>query len=123
MFLVLDTNVIVSALLSPGGKPAFIVKQVLDGDYALCCDKRILQEYEIVLKRKKFNFKPERIDELMRYIRSHCICVDPAPINMPFIDEADKKFYEVAKHCKVPLVTGNKKHFPHDELVRSVHEI
>ena len=37
-----------------------------------------------------------------------------------FVDEADKKFYEVAKFCGAVLVTGNLKHFPEDPLVMSV---
>ena len=37
-----------------------------------------------------------------------------------FLDEADKKFYEVAKFCGAVLVTGNLKHFPKDPLVMSV---
>jgi hypothetical protein len=37
-------------------------------------------------------------------------------------DESDRKFYEIAKHLNIPLVTGNKKHFPINELVISPSE-
>lgn len=123
MFVVLDTNVIVSALLSPGGRPAYIFKQFLDGDFTLCCDGRILREYEEVLSRAKFRFCPEQIAELMKFIRGHCLLVTPAPCELTFADEADKKFFEVAKYCKATLITGNLKHFPADPLVKGVHEI
>lgn len=39
-----------------------------------------------------------------------------------FMDEADKKFYEVAKFCGAKLITGNTKHFPNDEIVLTVSE-
>ena len=42
------------------------------------------------------------------------------PLEDVFVDEADKKFYEVAKFCGAVLVTGNLKHFPEDPLVMSV---
>ncbi len=123
MLVVLDTNVVVSALLSPGGRPAYIFKQFLDGDYTLCCDERILREYEAVLSRPKFRFRAEAVAELMRYIRASCLNVQPVPFDVEFTDEADKKFYEVAKYCNAVLITGNRKHFPDDPLIKSVHEV
>ena len=41
----------------------------------------------------------------------------PETLEDAFIDEADKKFYEVAKHCGTVLVTGNLKHFPSDPQI------
>jgi hypothetical protein len=35
-------------------------------------------------------------------------------IIVPFVDESDKKFYEVAKCCNAMLITGNIRHFPAD---------
>ncbi len=45
------------------------------------------------------------------------------PLDVPFADESDKKFYEVAKHCNAVLITGNKKHFPDDPIVKTVQEL
>lgn len=122
MFVVLDTNVLVSALLSPGGKPAYILKQFIDGDFILCYDERIIREYSEVLSRPKFRFRSETVNTLIECIRAAGLAVTPAPLSVPFTDEADKKFYEVAKHCNATLVTGNLKHFPQDPLVKSVQE-
>lgn len=123
MLVVLDTNIIVSAILSPNGKPAWVLKQVLDGDFTLCCDDRILREYEEVLSRPKFRFPAEAIKQLMNYLRMRSLKIVPKALETPFTDEEDKKFYEVAKHCNAILITGNRKHFPEDPLVKSVHEI
>lgn len=120
--LVLDTNVIVSALLSPHGKPAKILGQVLNGTFRLCVDERILSEYNEVLLRPKFKFDVSRIEILMRFIRTFSITVTAPPLDDKFIDIADKKFLEVAKFCNAVLVTGNLKHFPTDTCIKSVNE-
>ena len=122
MFVVLDTNILVSALLSPLGKPAQILNRYTNGEFTLCVDERILAEYEKVLTRPKFNFQPIKIHSLLRYIREHSISVTASEINVPFVDVSDKKFYEVAKHCHAILLTGNLKHFPKDEQIKSVHD-
>lgn len=123
MLVVLDTNVIISAILSPGGKPAEVFRRYLTGEFTLCCDERILSEYELVLNRPKFRFRPDLVIGLMDFIRSNCLLITPAPLDIPFTDEADRKFYEAAQYCNALLVTGNRKHFPDDPLVKSVHEI
>ena len=53
MRVVLDTNVLVSGLLTPSGPCGQIVELVLDGVLDLCVDGRILDEYEDVLRRPK----------------------------------------------------------------------
>ena len=50
------------------------------------------------------------------------LCIVPNPLNIKFIDESDKKFYEVAKFINCPLITGNKKHFPEETIVLSPKE-
>jgi putative PIN family toxin of toxin-antitoxin system len=52
--LVLDTNVLVSALLSPFGAPGRIWDLVLAREVRLVYDDRILVEYRRVLSREKF---------------------------------------------------------------------
>ncbi len=51
MRIVLDTNVLVSGLLSATGPPGWIVEAVLTGDLDLAIDMAIREEYEEVLKR------------------------------------------------------------------------
>ena len=41
----------------------------------------------------------------------------PEPVEDAFIDEADKKYYEVARQCGAVLVTGNLMHFPSDPQI------
>ena len=121
MIAVLDTNVIVSALWTPSGKAAYIVNQVIAGNLKLCHDYRILTEYREVLSRPKFKFSSWQINFLLETFEKDGISViADALTDVPFTDESDKKFYEVAKFCNAPLVTGNLKHYPQDDLVKSV---
>lgn len=121
MTAVLDTNLIVSALWTPNGKAAYIVNQVIAGNLKLCHDYRILAEYRDVLSRPKFKFSAWQINFLLETFERDGISVIPDFLpNVNFVDESDRVFYEVAKFCNAPLITGNLKHFPQDECVMSV---
>lgn len=115
MLVVLDTNILVSALLSPNGRPAEILNLALNQKVRLCYDSRILTEYEAVLSRPKFSFEPGDVGKLMSFIQTEGMSVIPTPLTIPFVDQSDAKFYETAKHCHAALITGNQKHFPEDK--------
>ena len=73
-----------------------------------------------VLQRPKFGFSKSEINSLLDWFEACGRSVLAEPLEDVFVDEADKKFYEVAKFCGAVLVTGNLKHFPEDPLVMSV---
>ena len=120
MLVVLDTNILVSSLWSKNGAPARVVSMILTGQLIPCYDYRILMEYRQVLSRPRFNFSDGEIDSLLEWIETSGRSIVADPINDPFIDESDKKFYEVAKFCGAILITGNLKHFPNDPQVMNV---
>lgn len=120
MLTVIDTNVLVSALLSRQGGPARILSMVLRGDVIPCYDYRILCEYREVLERPRFGFSKGEVNALLDWIEYAGQSVLPEPVDEPFVDESDRKFYEVALYCNSVLVTGNLKHYPPHPLVLSV---
>jgi putative PIN family toxin of toxin-antitoxin system len=120
MLAVIDTNVLVSALWSSDGKPAKIMALVQNGRITPCYDHRILTEYRGVLERPKFGFASGEIADLLEQIEADGLSVVASPINIPFVDESDRKFYEVAKYCNAKLITGNMRHFPDDGTAQSV---
>jgi uncharacterized protein len=123
MKIVLDTNVIVSGLISTDGTPAQIINLLINGRITILYDDRILTEYVEVLSRKKFGFKKEIIDPLMDFIKNEGEYIGAEPINKRFTDDDDKKFYEVAKTAKAKcIVTGNKAHYPNETIVKSPKE-
>jgi predicted nucleic acid-binding protein len=92
MNIVLDTNVLVSALLSPFHAPGRILDLLLAGKISLAYDDRILAEY--------------------RAASGLPVAAPPLNLNLP--DPTDAVFVEVAAAANAPLVTGNGRHFPPD---------
>ena len=122
MLVVVDTNILVSALWSKNGMPAKIVSKILQEELIPCYDWRILSEYKTVLARPKFQFKPEETTALLDWIKTVGRSVVSPESELQFADESDKKFYEVAKFCNAKLITGNLKHFPNDDIVMSAQD-
>lgn len=122
MFVVIDTNVLVSALWSRDGAPAKLVSLILNATLIPCYDYRIMCEYRAVLERPKFGFSQSEINSLLDWFESIGRSIVANPCNNSSIDESDKKFYEVAKFCHAKLITGNLKHYPNDPNILSVAE-
>lgn len=121
MKVVLDTNILVSAVWSPGRNAADILSAVFTGALTACYDHRILDEYERVLHYPKLGFAEWEIAAVLDPLVKDGISIIAPPIrDVPFDrDETDRKFYEVAVYCDAILVTGNLKHFPADPRIMS----
>jgi len=118
MKIVLDTNVLISGLLSPNGFPAQILNLILNKKVTLLMDTRIYSEYAKVMRSPKFQFKPEWINPILDFIKMESEFVLPEPVSIDFPDPDDKMFWEVAKSGNaLYIVTGNMKHFPDDPIV------
>ena len=110
---VLDTNVLVSGLLTPNGPPGRIVDGILLGELVPVFDDRILREYALVLARPRFRFDPDRVAAVLEYLERAGEPVVAPPLSVALPDAADRAFLEVAWHADVhALVTGNLRHFP-----------
>lgn len=113
MRIVLDTNALVSGLLSPFGPPGEIVRMVSAGAIGLCVDARLLAEYEQVLLRPRFGFDPDSVAALIDYIDATGHKVSSVPLSVRLPDPDDEAFLEVAVASGAEyLVTGNLAHFP-----------
>jgi len=123
MKVVLDTNVIISGMINVEGTPAQIMNLLINGRITLLYDNRIFKEYEEVLNRKKFGFNKSEINPILDFIKKDGEYVTAEPTQKKFIDNDDKVFYEVAQTAgALCLVTGNKDHFPNEEIVKSPKE-
>src|SRR5204863_1680233 len=96
MRIVVDTNVLVSGLLSPHGPPGRIVDGIVAEDLRVLFDDRILDEYREVLLRPKFGFGPRDIDDVMDQIVSAGEQVSAPPVDVELPDPDDLPFLEVA---------------------------
>jgi putative PIN family toxin of toxin-antitoxin system len=111
--VVIDTNVLISALLTETGSEATVISLVRSGQIEWFVSEAILAEYDEVIQRPKFSaIRPDRIKSLIRTLNKAVVVV---PIVKSDIspDEPDNRFLECAEAAKADfLVTGNKKHFP-----------
>jgi uncharacterized protein len=116
MHAVVDTNILVSAMLNPGGKCASVVRLALtpNADVDVHVSDVILTEYRTVLYRPGFGFPTERVAKLLGAIHTVAHHVYPAHHHIALPHPADLPFLEVAIAAQAVLVTGNTKHFPPD---------
>ena len=122
MNIVLDTNILVSAMWSPDGNAAKVVSAILLNRFTLCYDRQIAEEYNKVLRYPKLKFKEDDIVAFLEPVLDYGLGI----INYPKTDtvfdrdETDRKFYDVGKSCGAKIITGNLKHFPDDPDVMSL---
>ena len=121
IYAVIDTNVIVSALLSKNSHSSttIVYEAILDGLLIPVYNDEILKEYLDVLSRKKFPFAKEDIQYIELLLTHIGIKMDRTKTNEEiFPDQKDVVFYEVALSKEdAYLVTGNIKHFPKKPFV------
>ena len=112
--VVVDTNVVVSALLSPRGNPAKIIDLIANNSLRICYSPEIFAEYIDVLSRPRFTFSEDNRDDFLHGVKLFGLFVSPSASDIPLIDEDDRCFYDVAKYCEAFLITGNTRHYPPD---------
>jgi putative PIN family toxin of toxin-antitoxin system len=115
--VVIDTNVIISAALSAKSHPFQIMELVSAGFLQLYYSTDILAEYVDVLSRKKFNFSPEKQTAFTNKVKEIGVLTNAPSSDLPFTDESDRIFYDVARSCDALLITGNKRHYPSESFV------
>lgn len=120
IYAVIDTNVIISALLSRNNDSATvrIMEHLYDRNIIPVYNDEILEEYESVLRRPKFNFTEEQIIATLKALKEGGVTSERLISNENFPDPKDVVFYEVALSVEESyLVTGNIKHFPKKPFV------
>ena len=115
MRIILDTNVLVSALIQHN-YPFFIVDNILaDTNLQLCISPKLFAEYLEVLKRDKFSRFPDfhaRAQALLADIEGRSLRFDPSKVVTIIEDDADNRILELAEACEADyIVTGNTNDF------------
>lgn len=115
IYAVIDTNVLVSALITHNSEAATakVVRLLLELGFIPMYDVDIIEEYEDVLHRAKFHIRPEVADALISHIIENGIESSRIDFAEAMPDEDDRVFYEVTLSKEDSfLVTGNLKHYP-----------
>ena len=119
-YAVIDTNVLVSALLSKheDSGTVKVLRTILSGVIKPIYSKEIIEEYYEVLHRKegKYNFTMRNISAIIEAIVKTGIKLSGIQTDETPSDSKDVIFYEVTMNARqehdAHLVTGNSKDFP-----------
>ena len=86
---------------------------------------KILEEYNEVLRRKKFHFSEKVVKTVVDWFVRNATFIEVEETNYTneVLDEKDRIFYAAAKCTKSRLVTGNVKHYPVEEMITMLWEI
>lgn len=120
IYAVVDTNVLVSALLSrhADASTVKVVEAFQERKFKLLFNREIFSEYYNVLLRPRLKLPEEKVQKLISQIGSDGIASNRLHSDEHFPDPKDVVFYEVAMSKEdAYLVTGNKKHFPNKPIV------
>jgi hypothetical protein len=106
--VVLDTNVLVSAILF-GGKPRQILEKAIRGKIRLCLSEAIPEELKGVLQRSKFDYSPEMIQVILTELTGVSDFVNPSKTsNVVSEDPEDNRILECAVEAEANyIVTGD----------------
>ena len=111
MRIVLDTNVLVSALAFPDSKPDQIIARIRRKEVELFLSLFIVDELSRTL-REKFRFSQEMTEVRVQSIRTLAQVVEPTErLSIITSKDADNRILECALAAQAEyLVTGDKKH-------------
>ena len=110
MRVVLDTNVIVSALNFPGNE-RLVLELALRGRFDLCLSRFILEEVAGVLTRK-FDWDEARTAQVLQAIENAGTVIEPPRLEEVIADgHADNRILECAVAANADyLITGDRQH-------------
>jgi len=111
--VVIDTNILVSALLTNGGLPEAVIDLAISGEVQWFASESVLAEYEEVLKRPRLAIDSVKVADAIAKIRAIVSLVKPEVRVSAARDPDDNQFLECAEAAQADyLVTGNIRHFP-----------
>ena len=120
--VVIDTNILVSSVLSPNGSPAQVMILISFKELQPFYCSEILNEYRRVLAYERLNISIQTQNKAIESIINLGILIEPPVSSIHMPDEADRIFYDTAKASGAILITGNIKHFPHEPFIMTPAE-
>jgi putative PIN family toxin of toxin-antitoxin system len=113
MRVVLDTNILISALWKPDGLEAAIIQLAREGKIACCVSHELWEEYREVLSREKFANLSESAAQLLLDLSPQVTRVRPSKKVTWSGDDEDNRVLECLQESGAEyLITGNLRHFP-----------
>lgn len=120
-FVVIDTNVLISAVLKNNSIPGIIIELAFNGKIIPVLNKEIESEYRNVLLRPKFHLTTDIVNDIVNEFKQKGLYINETHIDIELPDPKDVVFYEVVMEQRsltsAWLVTGNIKHFPNETFI------
>ncbi|HEV8180859.1 MAG TPA: putative toxin-antitoxin system toxin component, PIN family [Candidatus Angelobacter sp.] len=111
--LVIDTNVLVSAVLKPDGLQRTVFLLATTKPARWYVSGPIMEEYAAVLARPELKIRKSLRLQFIQLIKNHTHSVTPSRLPQLTTDPDDNIFLECADAARADyLVTGNPRHFP-----------
>jgi putative PIN family toxin of toxin-antitoxin system len=108
--VVLDTNIIVSALIFPGGAPEVVYRLALENRIELISSRSLLAELGSVLE-SKFGWEPNRVEQAVGQLTRIATLVEPTvAIAEITVDPADNRVLEAATAGEVAVIVSGDRH-------------
>ncbi|CCU83402.1 putative toxin-antitoxin system toxin component, PIN family [Mesotoga prima] len=113
--VVLDTNVLISAIISSKGSPAKILDLWREGAFDLVFSEETLKELIDVMSRPKLlritGINEDELNRLLSYLRSSSIVVDSSEdISIAIEDPNDTKFISCAVQAGAKYIVSGDHH-------------
>ena len=108
--IVLDTNVLISAILF-GGKPRIVLEKVRTGGIHCPLSPPILEELQHVLRRPKFGFSADAAFQVVEELQAICSVVFPrTSLSVVTADSDDDRVLECALEAWVDVIVSGDSH-------------
>jgi len=108
--VVLDTNVLISAFIFPGGAPEAVYRLVLEGRVEAASSITLLAEFGRVLA-EKFGWEASRAEEATAQIARIAVLVSPSEtVHEIKTDPADDRVLEAAAEAGAAVIISGDRH-------------
>jgi putative PIN family toxin of toxin-antitoxin system len=110
MKAVLDTNVLISAYVFPGGKPEAVYRLALEGRLETGTSLALLAEFGRVLGQK-FGWVPDQVEAAVAQVARIAVVVEPnETIQVISADPADDRVLEAARAFGADVIVSGDRH-------------
>lgn len=110
MRVVLDTNILISAFVFPGGAPEGVYRSALEGGLVLVTSPALLAEFGRVLP-PKFGWEPARAREAVAHVARNTTVVRPTmTLHVVGDDPSDDRVLEAAAAGKADAIVSGDRH-------------
>lgn len=110
MKAILDTNVLISAYVFPGGKPEAVYRLALEGRLEIGTSRTLLVEFGRVLG-EKFGWIPERVEAAVAQMTRIAALVEPSEaVQVVRTDPADDRVLEAARAFDADVIVSGDRH-------------